>query len=182
MNEKKENYHFIDLNKPLVVVLDGKAVTRNHGKYPMIGYKSFTRLIHRIGKRITAGKDCIIYSMLDEISFVFPDPSVVLDEYDDNNEAYFQAMFLQDFLEQLWKYYPGTRFSIFTFSIEKEQSEDYIKERKEMCYSGALFWYAKEFVSKDIYRDMELPELENYLKKKCRGVFKIPDFTEGILD
>lgn len=165
--ELEQNHRiFLSLKLPVVIRLDGKDITKNHKKYPLMDIHGFTCYLNKIGKKIVSRKTCMIYTALDEINFIFSDSREFFHAFDDTNSLYCAGIFLQQFCKEFWKYYPEVKFGISIFSIPKDKIDEYVNYRKELCKTAAVFYFAKENLTVQEYKGKTEQELIRYLKFK----------------
>lgn len=150
--------------KPLVVRLDGKNITKSR-HYDLMhenGFLATTEMIANALLKIFP--KCKIYIALDEINFIFTDPNVFFNRYEDTDAMYCANIFLQDFVKVFWNYYPEIKFGISVFNIDEDKIDSYIRYRKKCCYNAAIFYYAKRNLIKKNYVGKKLQEVVNFLQ------------------
>ena len=167
--ELKENtYLHINPDMPIVIFMDGRNVTNNHKGFPMLGDHNYTQCLIECGTELVReiNTTAIIYAALDEISFIFYDTKDIIQYFGvDDNANYLCTLFMQRFIKKFWNYF-GNFFKNTIYNIPSEDISRYLAYRKEICYSGGLWYIAKEFLSKEKYRGLALPEMERLLKKE----------------
>lgn len=162
--EKKEQSRPpISGNKPVIFFLDGQKVTRTHPEWML---EMPERMATAAAKIIDHWKiDCIIYAFLDEISVILSNPRQAMKQFQLNREAnHLRELFLQRLLPELQTLYPGMIFWIDVYEIDPKDVSRYLAYRKEFCYSGAVFYYAKRYLPKAEYSNRPLAEVEQLLK------------------
>lgn len=152
-------------NKPLVIRIDGKNITKSW-KYDLFHENGFLNITEMIARNmIKYFNKCKIYVALDEINFIFEDPNVFFDRYEDTDALYCSNIFLQDFVKIFWNYYPEVKFGISIFNIENDKINSYLKYRKSCCYNAAVYYYCKRNLPKDVYVNKKLSDIVKYLKE-----------------
>lgn len=151
--------------KPIVFFLDGQGVTRHHRNLLKEMPRRLTDAAAQVAEQWKI--DCYIYAFLDELSVVIPTPAQMIRQFRIDREAsHLRELFLQRLLPLIQTHYPGLFFWIDVFEIELTDIDRYIQYRREFCYSGALFQFAKEHFEKKEYRDLTLPQVEELLKSR----------------
>ena len=166
---KEDTYRTIDFDMPLIIYMDGKHITSNHKKYNLLKIPNFSNdLID------SAEKTCLklhlsaeLYAGIDELALIIREPSI-LKEFDvGDNANYINLIFMQHFLKIFWEKYPEVVFKSTIFNISNENISRYIEYRKEICYSGALWYIAKEYLPKEDYKELTAStDMENLLKER----------------
>lgn len=166
---KEDTYRTLDLNKPIVIYMDGKHITTNHADYNMLKTPNFTNDLmdsaDKTCKKLHISAE--LYAGLDELAVVIREPSI-LKQFDvGDNANYIDLIFMQHFLKFFWEKYPEVVFKSTVFNIADIDIPRYFEYRKEICYSGALWYIAKEYLSKDEYKALtQLTDMEELLKEK----------------
>ena len=145
-------------NRSIVIRLDGKDVTKNKKKYDLSDLGNYRKhLLEAAGKTMTNylqdTEKCFIYTVMDEISFVFPNARTFLRCFNDGNIVYCSSVFLQQFLRNL----PDP----LMFGINIFQYDDiweYIAWRKRIGYQCGLIYLCKKY-SKNYYLSEQRKEL-----------------------
>lgn len=169
--------------KPLIIRLDGHNVTKNPDM-KFMGDNTFTKSLAKAGEDIIkVFNDCKVYVALDEISFIFTNPSEFFERYDDCNTTDCSNLFLLDFVKLFWNYYYGTNFGVSIFNINSDKIESYIKYRQKSAYNTAIFYYAKRYIPKKYYVGKSLNDVVQYLKENdlLKNIEKDDVFLNGKL-
>ncbi len=149
-------------NSPAILRIDGKNITKHHDVINLL-HSDFT-------KQIFDASDLADYApirrfaILDEVS-VCLDSRILQKKFDDLNITYVSNVIAQDFLKQIWEYYPDTRFGVSLFSISTGKVNKYFANRKEMGTETALIYFAKEYMQKSDYHQENKKEIEENLVK-----------------
>lgn len=161
---KENSYGEIKMDDALVIFLDGKNITKNHSKYPMLGKNNFTEMMMFYGydlvKEINA--DAVIYASIDEISFIFKSPEQLMKFYNDDSRSCLEALFIQDFVERFWKY-KKAYFKCTLFNIQSEHIDKWVSFRRAVGDNVGLTYVLKEKLPKQLYHDCSRAELESLL-------------------
>lgn len=170
-NDLREiNYPVILPDTPVIILLDGKNVTKNHEQFPLLSNEdNFTRNIFNIGKSIvdSMGFTSTVYAMTDEISFLFKKPHELIKYFNvGNGSEYILSLFFQTFLKEFWNIYPSVYMKACMFSLPEENMERYLQFRKELCYDNGVFYVAKEFLDSKEYYGCSTTYVEGLLKEK----------------
>lgn len=161
---KDKSYGKIETEKPIVIFLDGKDVTKHHDTYPMIGKYNFTEMMMHYGYELVKeiGADAVIYASLDEISFIFSEPDKLTHYIKDDSKSCIGALFVQKFVEKFWKY-KKAYFKSTVFNIDSENIGRWIEFRKAVGDNTGLMYVAKEYLPMDLYKGKSGIELERLL-------------------
>lgn len=166
---RETEYRKLSKVDPVLIVLDGKNVTKHHDRYPLLKENTFTEVIFTIGKEIVKdlNLNAHIYAMTDEINFIFTESDEFIKFFKvDGSAEYILSLFLQRFLKRFWSYYPEVFLKASISNVTKDKIARYIQFRKEICYDNALFYIAKEFLSSKEYYGKSTKEVEDLLKGK----------------
>lgn len=166
---KEDTYKVIDFNMPIIIYMDGKHITSNHKDYNMLKTPNFTNDLidsaEKTCKKLHLSAD--LYAGIDELAIIIREPHI-LKEFDvGDNANYINLIFMQHFLKFFWKTHPEVIFKSTIFNISNENIPRYIEYRREICYSGALWYIAKEYLSKEEYKELSVvTDMEKLLKDK----------------
>ncbi len=162
---------YLNKEKPLVIRLDGKNITKNHREINLLT-SNFTQDLHQSVKnciKTTYNSNATIYSILDETSIAFESGEDFFSCFDDTNQIYASNIFLQDFLSYFWKKpeYQNVKFGISMFSLLNQQAiETYIAERKRLGRIVAIDYYAKEKLERWMYHQQSSANIIKNIKQK----------------
>lgn len=167
---EQEKYQRIYLDKraPLVIRLDGKNITKNHGRINLI-CSGFTEYLFESCKALAAKKEysCEIYSIMDEASLVFQEGTAFFRGFADTNQIYASNIFLQCFLSLFWQKeeYRNVQFGISLFSLyNKEDVGLYISERQRIGKIVATDYYAKDKLPQSHYHNKSSADIVSSIK------------------
>ena len=154
---EKSQRLYLQENKPVIIRLDGKDVTKNHKDYPLIPWVPFRKAVFDAAEAVASmyarftGKQ--VYSAMDEASIIFHDTGPFWKKFDDTNAIYAVAIILQQFLAEYKRHNgPGdTMFGISIFNVSRKDIEEYIALRKQLAFNTAAVYLAKEMGRKDLY-------------------------------
>lgn len=163
--EQAQRFHLSD-HSPIVIRLDGKDVTKNHKKYPLMRKNGFTESIMNAAKEITKDCNCIYFAMLDEVNIIFHDPVQFIEREADDDQMYGAVMFLQCFLDKVKCAYPEVRFNISVFNIKAGTEQKYITYRREFCKVASIVYVAKEYLEKEEYSHRDVRAVLQVLREK----------------
>lgn len=155
----------LSADNPVVVRFDGKNVTKNHKKFHLMDTNGFTKTIFDAAIHISVGAECYIYAALDEVNIVYYNPIEFFGKTNDCDLLYSAVMILQDFLRWTRQIYPQVKFNVSVFNITVDQIEDYIKYRKQLAYTTAATYYAKENLSPALYHGKSAKTIIKNLEK-----------------
>lgn len=166
---KEDTYRTIDLEKPLIIYMDGKHITTDHANYNFLKTPNFTNFLIDSAEK-TCKKlhlEAELFAGIDELAVIIEDP-IVLKKLDvGDNAHYIDLIFMQHFIKFFWEKYPDTVFKSTIFNLPKEDIGRYVQYRKEICKSGALWYIAKEHLSKEEYKELtQITDMEKLLKNK----------------
>ena len=65
-------------------------------------------------------------------------------------------------MKRFWKHYK-VNFKSVIYNIDQKNFGRYLKYRSEITYSGAVWYFAKEYLTKEQYRGLDLLEMEKLL-------------------
>ncbi len=125
----------VSKEKPLVIRLDGKDVTKNKSINIFYEYNGgFAYAMKNSAKYFSKRYSCICVFGSDEISFVFPNPNILIDDLDSDKSNFSNeiiAIFAQYFFEYFNNLYKGDRiyWHAKCFSIPEGKIQSYIKYR-----------------------------------------------------
>jgi tRNA(His) 5'-end guanylyltransferase len=172
----------VDNTKPLVIRLRGQNILNNRADYDLVDGR-LIRLFHHIGKKIAYTHTCVVYTALDTVTFIFPDPSSFLSQYREPTITAVASIFLKVFLREIWKYHPAVRFHATVFSLDRQEIiSDYLHYLKTQCQREALHYYAQNVLPPREYRnetDTDLV-LSLEIKKQFSKMTNNTDFYSGI--
>ena len=166
---KDKSYGTYEIDKPVVIFMDGVGVTRNHHLYNMLQPNNYTVRLSQSANALLRmlNIDCTYYAALDEISFIFPDTQQLIDVMRmDNTKAYIESLFAQKFVKIMWNYYPQTIIKVTSFNIGSENIQEWIKYRTDVCKNNSVMYVAKEYLDKEKYHEKESKEIIRELKKE----------------
>lgn len=166
---KEDAYRILNFDEPIVIFMDGKAVTNNHKRFPMLGKENnFAKRLMECGEAFIKeiNIDAILYAGIDELSIIVLNPKDMIYYFGvGDNIDYISTIFIQKFIERFWEYYK-CYFKNITYNIKEENISRYLQYRKDVCYSGGLWYIAKEYLPKDKYRGLDFDEMIELLKKE----------------
>ena len=194
--KKLENRYraFLDPGMPVAIRVDGKDVTKNHARYPLIPYEGFRRAVFESAVHVakifsgTSASDTIVYAALDEATIIFTDAQAFWATFDDRNAMYAASIILQHFLAAYRERSGGdpAMFGISAFSIPKEQVEEYLCLRQNLVRMIGITYIAKEHGMKELYQCNDPEEAQ----RRCLAdavfvghmeaiMYSHPDFLTG---
>ena len=177
---KMQSRPLITGERPIVYYLDGQSITRNHTSLFVSGAGFMPEDLAAAAESVAIQWkiDCVIYSFLDELSFILLKPYQAMSNFSiDREPTHLREMLLQRLLPAFQKSIPGVCYWIDVFEIESSDIDRYISYRREYCYSGAVYYFAKEYFNKDAYRGKSLVQVENLLKTS-----RMPDSGQSYYD
>lgn len=162
----REQLSGLSFDRPLVLFIDGRDITKNHKTYHLMTGK-FMETMVQAAQSAAGNISCYIYALLDEVSIVFPNPRKLLqrNEYSYHDEVC--GFFLQEFCKEFWKTYPEVRFHVKAYNLASGQDiQEFFLWRKERSRLALLVYIAKDYFEPSIYRGKSAEELEAFLKEK----------------
>lgn len=166
---KEDTYRTINFDSPLIIYMDGKHITNNHKDYNLFKVPNFTNHLIESAERICKKLhlEAELYAGIDELTVIIRDPYPLKKLDVGDNANYIDLIFIQHFIKDFGIKYPEVVFKSTIFNIQTQDIPRYLRYRKEICLSGALWYLAKEHLSKKEYRDLtENTDMENLLKDK----------------
>lgn len=164
---KDKSYGKLDENKSIVIFLDGKDVTKNHKKYPMIGDANFTECMFECCKSVIRdiNADAIIYAAIDELTVIFTNPVDVFKFFGvDGSASCICGLFTQRLVKRFWDFYECF-FKPVIFQMDTSFIDRWITYRREICNIIGIYYVAKEFLPKGSYKDKDLSDVLTLLRK-----------------
>ena len=140
----------VSFDKPLVIRLDGKDVTKNKSIDLLSNYEnSFTNSLEETVKFFSKKYNCLAIFGSDEVSFIFYKPMILIedldnDKYNRTNEVI--SVFSQYFFEHFNSLYNGNK--VFwhgkCFSISNDKVNSYIKFRSKIIENVLTTYFLKK--------------------------------------
>lgn len=173
----------LSTKEPLVIRLDGKNVTKNKEIDLINQYKgSFLEALEKTVKHFTAKYHCMAIFGSDEISFVFTNPMILMEDIDtdkDNHSNEVISVFSQyifDYFNQFDKH-KKVFWHAKCFSIPKDKINSYIKYRSASIKNVMITYFLKtknvkmgnEKLAEKIKKCETYPDYMK-LSKICNGI------------
>lgn len=170
----------VSKTQPLVIRLDGKSVTRNKNidLIDRDNANSFSNALEKTVKYFSAKYECYAIFGSDEVSFIFPNPYIVVKDLD-SDEVYYSNEIISLFTQYFFDYFNefDNHKKVFwhgkCFSISDEKIKSYIKYRSKIIQNVMTTYF---LIKKGAYRGID--NLDNKIKK-CKS-FK--DYKELLQD
>lgn len=168
MWQKKYNMK-VSTKKPLVLRFDGKDITKNKEINLMYDFKgSFLNTLKKTAIYFTQKYNCYAIHGADEISFIFPEPMLLVKDLDPSDESTHSNEIIALFSQNLFSYF-NIHFdgeNIFwhgkCFSIPEEKLISYLKFRSGIIRNVMATYFLKS------YNIPRIPnEKLNKIIKKC---------------
>jgi tRNA(His) 5'-end guanylyltransferase len=172
----------VDETKPLVIRLQGQDVLNNRIDFRLTDC-TFIRLIHHIGKKIAYTHTGIVYTALDTVTLIIPNPADFLSQHQEQTTNSVASTFLQVFLRELWKYYPDVRFHAIVFSLDSYSViNEYLHYLQTKCQSEALHYYARDYLTPTEFSNANDADLilSLEIKKQYSKLAGNKDFYNGM--
>lgn len=185
-NKKDISYGKINIYKPLIVFIDGVGITKNHKAFPLMERDGYIQFLFECAKNMATliNTDCIIYTAMDETSFIFKDICSFINFFKmGNTKNYIQALFIQYFNQFFWKKYPMVFHKLTMFNIEDSEIRKWIDYRKKICCTNAAVYMAKEYLDKKEYDKKTNRDIIKSLKSHnlFESLVTNKDFYNGLL-
>lgn len=166
-NLKDENYGTLSEDKCVVFFIDGKNVTKNHKDYPMLGTANFTKCLFECAKRVVRdiNTSALIYAAIDELTIIFTNPSDVFSYFGvGGSTSCICGLLVQRIFCDFQLFYK-CYFKPVVFQLNECDIKRWISYRKEVCNIIGVYYIAKEYLPKNLYRDKDLPDVLNLLRE-----------------
>lgn len=176
----------VSLKNPLVIKLDGKGITKNP-KINLLdtGRNSFLDCLEKTARNITQKYHCYAIFGTDEISFIFIEPILLLEELHEGQLVRTNdiiALFSQYFFDMFNNLYNRDVKIFFhgkCFSISKDKFKSYIKFRSGVIKNVTTTYFLKKMNVKDSGTIKLDEKIE--MCKKYKNYIQVKKIENGLL-
>lgn len=161
----------VRLKEPLVIRFDGKNVTKDKSIDLLHKLKgNFRDAIEKAAWYFSKKYKCYVIFGTDEISFIFPEPMLVIEDLDETKYSYSHeilALFSQYFFDYFNSLYSGSKifFHGKCFSINNDKIVSYIKYRSKSIKNVLSVYFLKhngiDFHGLKLNKILEICEKQN---------------------
>lgn len=176
----------VSQNKPLVINLDGKNATKNRMLNLIINHENgFLQNMERTVRYFTLKYNCLSIFGADEVSFIFLNPSELIQDLNSDNN-YYSNEIIAVFSQYFFDYFNNHTIQekIFwhgkCFSIPQEKVKSYVKYKKELIKNVVTTYFLKRkgIANAGMMKSLERIEKCKEYKEEYSEISKIQD---GIL-
>ena len=175
----------VSTKNPLVIRLDGKNATKTRKNDFINNYSgSFLNSMENCAKYFSGKYNCYALFGSDEISFIFPTPSVVIDDLDKEHCNFSQevcSLFSQYYFDYFNLNYPAEKifWHAKCFSINKDKINSYLRHRSRIISNVLTTFFLIKNQSYHEEKDTLTERLDKC--KKLDNYSALEDVLDGIL-
>lgn len=157
----------ISFEKPIIIRLDGKDVTKNPNINILDTNKDeFADSLKNTASYLSLKYNCIALSSTDEISLIFLNTEIFKNKFKSNKCQKSSSIIAQEVFQIFNSYYRKNTifFDARTFNIPKDKIKSYIKYRVVSAHNVNITYLSKKIFPYKIRRNKKLTELKKMLQ------------------